>query len=937
MSGCKGGMYPDQPIEFADLSGVVLDEDDMVSNSDQHMVTQQSLVAYLAGIGGGLSDPIAYDASSNTPDLDTSPSGILAGDFYYVTAAGTFFTEGVDIGDQLIAIQDDPTTLAHWIRSEKNLNQATNTVLGNIKTTITSEVDTGTDPNKAITPDALTGSSPTLNGDNITNVATAITVVQAARKGSAGTIAKGNPVFVSDFHVGSSSVEVEEADNDSSATMPAFGLAAAAITNSVNQDVILAGKLFDVNTAAWSAGDELWVSGDPSTTLGLTNAKPTGAVEIQKIAVVLRVHASNGVLAVFPGRTNDLPKLGDAKIWLGNASSVPTEVSMSGDIAIDNTGIAKALLNLGVGSPTIDTIRKYIDSTGSSGYFEGFLLSDGGAGTLDVSGGEGFIRVTASSTAPLLSFKNSVGITGMAIPNNTTQYVFVDDGGAISLSTDEFLEAEDKILIGVVTDEGGTIESVFNLGVRLDESVGQAGRFIRRVHTVTRDVRRGGLKFSETGTRNLIMSSGHLWWGRTDYTINAINTSISDSFDTYSASGQEASAATQWDNLQYDNAGTLTTLGANKWANHWLFIEPNDQVILIYGRVEHNSEASAIQEPVPTTALPNRLTAASVIAARLTFKKSAATGSIASSFDTTFRAVGSTLSEFPDDVFKILDNSDPTKIMEFIVDNIATATTRTITMPDRDIDLSWLGELITNSTGSGITTGKALTYDTGDTGFKEASQGDLFLGVHSGATAAAAADLKIVTVGKIGCDINGTVAVGDKLRVSSVSGHLEKRLPGDLGDVVAVAVEAGTDAILEVILLSAPIRPLRTVEIFKFPGPISGTTLDLISTNFTTTSYIFTGDMKRVIGVKAKMGTPDTGASQPVYCLERDLSDIFTNTFTNSTADAFGTRESTPAAGIDKDLLEDGDTLTIAVNVAGTNGDGTDLDVYVELEQEIKL
>ena len=71
--------------------------------------------------GGGTSYVGGYNAATNTPDLDTSPSGISRGDMYTVTADGTFFTEAVEVGDLLIAEQDNPTTLAHWTTVNKNL------------------------------------------------------------------------------------------------------------------------------------------------------------------------------------------------------------------------------------------------------------------------------------------------------------------------------------------------------------------------------------------------------------------------------------------------------------------------------------------------------------------------------------------------------------------------------------------------------------------------------------------------------------------------------------------------------------------------------------------------------------------------------------------------------------------------------------------------
>ena len=62
-----------------------------------------------------------YDAANNTPDLDSSPSSsIKKGWSYVVTAAGSFFTETVEVGDLLIAEQDAPTALANWVTVQKN-------------------------------------------------------------------------------------------------------------------------------------------------------------------------------------------------------------------------------------------------------------------------------------------------------------------------------------------------------------------------------------------------------------------------------------------------------------------------------------------------------------------------------------------------------------------------------------------------------------------------------------------------------------------------------------------------------------------------------------------------------------------------------------------------------------------------------------------------
>ncbi len=299
---------------------------------------------------------------------------------------------------------------------------------------------------------------------------------------------------------------------------------------------------------------------------------------------------------------------------------------------------------LGVGSPTIDTIQEYFDNVGSSGYFTGGLISDAGSGTIDITAGEGFIRTTADDNVPLVSFKWSASL-GLAIPINTTQYVFVSDTGVISLNTDEFHESVDNIMLGVVTDEGGAISHAFNLGVRLEESIGQMGRYIRHVDSVVRNRRKGGLLFGESADVNrfVTLTTGQLEWGRTSYPIPAFDTSGADTFDTYSAGGQEATGVSAWPNTQYDNAGTLTTMTNNRWAVLWWYIEPDGHVVMLYGRDQYVTEGQAEDEAEPAESIPNRLGSASVIASKFIFKKGEdATAKIETAFGTPFTGSGVT-------------------------------------------------------------------------------------------------------------------------------------------------------------------------------------------------------------------------------------------------------------------------------------------------------
>jgi sugar lactone lactonase YvrE len=105
--------------------GFVVDEDNMASDLATKIPTQQSVKAYVDSAVAGLYDHKGgYDASTNTPDLDTAPSGILKGDAYTVSVAGNFFAVAVEAGDVLIADQDNPVDAGDWTIVNRNIDSS---------------------------------------------------------------------------------------------------------------------------------------------------------------------------------------------------------------------------------------------------------------------------------------------------------------------------------------------------------------------------------------------------------------------------------------------------------------------------------------------------------------------------------------------------------------------------------------------------------------------------------------------------------------------------------------------------------------------------------------------------------------------------------------------------------------------------------------------
>lgn len=79
--------------------------------TDYHVATKLYVDT---AVTGGTTYMGGYNATTNTPDLDTSPSGVSLGDMYAVTVAGDFFTTAVAVGTWLIANTAGADAEAEW-------------------------------------------------------------------------------------------------------------------------------------------------------------------------------------------------------------------------------------------------------------------------------------------------------------------------------------------------------------------------------------------------------------------------------------------------------------------------------------------------------------------------------------------------------------------------------------------------------------------------------------------------------------------------------------------------------------------------------------------------------------------------------------------------------------------------------------------------------
>ena len=175
-----------------------------------------------------------------------------------------------------------------------------------------------------VTADLIGDVTGNVTGDVTGDLTGAIHV--QGKNDSGGTLTKGTPVYISGQSGDGQQFTISAADSDGDGTMPAIGVLAEDVNNNAQGDIVTHGKLIGIDTSSFTVGDELFI-GSGGT---LVNTPPTGEANLlQKIAKVVRVHASSGQIYIMgAGRTNAVPNLDEGKIFAGDANNqaVTTDV-----------------------------------------------------------------------------------------------------------------------------------------------------------------------------------------------------------------------------------------------------------------------------------------------------------------------------------------------------------------------------------------------------------------------------------------------------------------------------------------------------------------------------------------------------------------------------------------------------------------------------------
>lgn len=147
----------------------------------------------------------------------------------------------------------------------------------------------------------------------------------------------------------------------------------------------------------------------------------------------------------------------------------------------------------------------------------------------------------------------------------------------------------------------------------------------------------------ETWTRNITITSWAIWRKYSKIPLSALDTSVSDTFDSYYTTDSyttwtKVSADTQWNNTQYNDITTwlVSISPSSKFSFQDFYLNWAWTLVRIYAPAQYNSLAEAEEAPTSPN-LPIRLENNSILVWRITFQWNDATAqSILSAFDIIF-------------------------------------------------------------------------------------------------------------------------------------------------------------------------------------------------------------------------------------------------------------------------------------------------------------
>jgi len=390
-------------------------------NSGKFLTTNGTALSW-GSVAGGLSYQGTWNASTNTPTLASSTG--TNGYYYIVATAGSTNLNGItdwQVGD--------------WLLFNGSVWQK-------IDQSETLQSITSTDGSVTVT---TTGSTADLS---VAVAASTTNVICLVRNTTGATLTKGTAVYISGATGQNPTVSKALATSDATSAQT-LGLMTADLANNSNGYVTIIGLITNMNTSAYTDGEQLYLS--PTTAGTLTSTKPHAPDHLVYMAVVEHAHPTQGKLFVKVQNGYEMDELhnvsaqspsngqvliynASTSLWEKNTLTDGTGISITegaGSITIANSGVTSVtgtspIASSGGATPAISLSASYGDTQNpyASKTANYVLASPNG------SSGVPTFRAIVAADIPTLN-QNTTGTAASTPKLLTTNFTIEESGGKL--------------------------------------------------------------------------------------------------------------------------------------------------------------------------------------------------------------------------------------------------------------------------------------------------------------------------------------------------------------------------------------------------------------------------------------------------------------------------------------------------------------------------
>ena len=242
------------------------------------------------------------------------------------------------------------------------------------------------------------------------------------------TLTKGTIVYINGGQGNLPTVTKALATGDSTSAQT-YGIVRNDITNNNNGYVVVAGRISDLDTQAYTEGTQLYLS--PTTAGTFTSTKPYAPQHLVYVGIVVRAHPTQGVIEVKIQNGYELDELHNVAAQSPDNNDIlqsKTATSLWTKVAGTTTNIAEGT-NLYYTDARSRAALSFTAGSGAYNSTTGVITIP--TNTNQLTNGAAFITLASLSAGAGISYNNTTGV----IASTITQYTDALARTAISLTT----------------------------------------------------------------------------------------------------------------------------------------------------------------------------------------------------------------------------------------------------------------------------------------------------------------------------------------------------------------------------------------------------------------------------------------------------------------------------------------------------------------------